>query len=332
MPAATRSRRGPLRRLVRSSRRLRQGSRYVENAAVYHLARTALRILGGLSLERALSVGDRFGDLMYVLLRGTRRLALQHIEMALGDSLGPSNREHIVRASFRNIARCFCEVAKFDVIREHLDDYVEVEGWEVVEQARADGRGAIVITGHIGNWELLAAYFALKGLPVAAIARRIYNPRINDMICDFRARNGVQTILRESPSATREILQVLRRKGILAMVIDQDTRAPSVSVPFFGRAARTPAAAAALALRRDVPVVAVSAQRRPGGGHRLTILPPLQVPRTGNRKEDILTLTGTFNQILEERIRKNPAEWVWWHRRWRRGPIPQLDLDPEFQY
>ena len=53
---------------------------------------------------------------------------------------------------------------------------------------------------------------------------------------------------------------------------------------------------------------------------------------TGNRKEDIVTLTGTFNQILEERIRKNPAEWVWWHRRWRRGPIPQLDLDPEFQY
>jgi KDO2-lipid IV(A) lauroyltransferase len=291
-----------------------------------------LRGLALLSLDRALSLADRVGDLLYVLLRGTRKLALQHIEMALADSVRAKTRERIVRASFRNVARCFCELAKFDVIRERLDDYVEVEGWEHVTGVLAQGKGAIVITGHIGNWELLAAYFAIKGVPVAAIARRIYNPRINDLICEFRARSGVKTILRESPSASREILQVLRAQGVLAMVIDQDTKAPSISVPFFGRMARTPVAAASLAIRREVPVVAVFAQRRPQGGHRLLVLPPIAAPRTGDRKTDVLALTKAFNEILEKRIRKNPAEWVWWHRRWRREPIPHLDLDPRFQY
>jgi KDO2-lipid IV(A) lauroyltransferase len=259
------------------------------------------------------------------------RLAHEHLTVAFGDSLTPAARDRIVRACFRNIARCFVEVAKFDTIRAQLDAYIDVDGFDHVRDALAAGRGVVVVTGHIGNWELLAAYFALKGTPVAAIARRIYNPPLNDLIVNFRHANGVQTILRESPSASREILGVLRNKGILAMLIDQDTKAPSVSVPLFGRPARTPAAAAALALRRNLPVLAVFAQRRPGGGHRLTVLPPLPVVATGDRRRDIVSLTRQFNEVLEARIRANPVEWVWWHRRWRRGPAPRLDLDAETQ-
>jgi len=301
----------------------------VKNAAVYLPLRAALAVLANLSLERALALADRVGDVVYFTFRGTRRLALQHIEMALGDSLSPNARARIVRAAFRNMARSFCEAVKFDTIREQLDDYVDVEGWEHMEAVLAPKRGAIAITGHVGNWELLAAYCALKGVPVAAVARRIYEPRINTLLVDFRRRNGVQTILRESPTASRDILRILRSGGILAMLIDQDTRVPSVSVPFFGRMARTPAAAAALAVRRDLPVLPAFAQRRGEGGHRLTFLPPIQASRSGDRRRDVADLTRSFNQLIEERIRKNPAEWVWWHRRWRHAPIPRLDLDSE---
>lgn len=303
--------------------------RRVKNAAVYLPLRAALAVLANLSLERALALADRVGDVVYFTFRGTRRLALQHIEMALGDSLSPNARARIVRAAFRNMARSFCEAVKFDTIREQLDDYVDVEGWEHMEAVLAPKRGAIAITGHVGNWELLAAYCALKGVPVAAVARRIYEPRINTLLVDFRRRNGVQTILRESPTASRDILRILRSGGILAMLIDQDTRVPSVSVPFFGRMARTPAAAAALAVRRDLPVLPAFAQRRGEGGHRLTFLPPIQASRSGDRRRDVADLTRSFNQLIEERIRKNPAEWVWWHRRWRHAPIPRLDLDSE---
>lgn len=277
-------------------------------------------------------LGDRAGAFFFRLLRAPRRLALEHLRLALGDELSPAARMRMARASFINIARSFCELAKIDEIRECIDDYIEVEGWENAEKVLSEGRGTVVVTGHIGNWELLAAYFALKGQRIGAIARRVYEPRLNKLIVDFRARQGVQTILRESPHATRDILRVLKDRGLLAMVIDQDTRAASPSVPFFGRAARTPAAAAALAVRRRLPVLAVFIQRRAQGGHRITILPPFPVPDTGDLRSDIRELTALFNQALEEQIRKNPAEWAWWHRRWHPSPTPNLDLDPKLPY
>src|SRR5262249_17051954 len=155
----------------------------------------------------------------------------EHVALAFGDTMPTAAHEKIVRASFRNIVRCFVEVLKFDAIRPQLDAYVDVEGWAHAEAVWQQQRGAIVITGHIGNWELLAAYFGLKGYPIAAVARRIYDPRINALLLGFRGDNGVQTILRESPSSSREILKVLNHNGMLAMLIDQDTHAPSVSVP-----------------------------------------------------------------------------------------------------
>jgi KDO2-lipid IV(A) lauroyltransferase len=114
------------------------------------------------------------------------------------------------------------------------------------------------------------------------------------------------------------------------MLIDQDVnKAPSVSVPFFGQAARTPIAAAALALRRDLPILPIFAQRRPEGGHRIVVKPPLRFAPTGDRNRDIRALTRMCNEAIEESIRKNPAEWVWWHRRWRRKPVPGLDMDSD---
>jgi KDO2-lipid IV(A) lauroyltransferase len=184
--------------LLRRTPRLRRWLRRRRVALDYALARLALALPRPLSLERALAVSDRIGDLLYLLLPRTRRLALEHIDVALGDVLPPAARRHVARAAFRNIARCFCEVAKFDDIRPRIASYVEIDGWEHVEHVLAEGRGAIAVTGHVGNWELLAAACALRGLTVAAIARRMRNPRVNQLLVDFRARSGVQTILRES--------------------------------------------------------------------------------------------------------------------------------------
>lgn len=322
----------PFRRLYKRSHRLRRFIRRRKDALTYQSARVALWIPRQLSLERALRLADRVGDLAYRTQPKTRRLALEHLEIAFGGQLGAAQREHIARASLRNAARCFVEIAKMDEIRPRLDAYSSVEGREHWDEAKAIGRGAILITGHIGNWELLAAYFAREGVPIAAIARRLNDPRLNQLLVDFRLRNGIRPILRESPSSSREIIKILNDRGMLAMMLDQDIQTPSVSVPFFGRMARTPAAAASLAVRRNIPVLPAFAQRRPEGGHRFIIKPLVHPPQSGDRRADVLELTRTFSAILEERIRQNPAEWVWWHRRWRRRPLPQLDLDPEIQY
>ncbi|MFQ5666439.1 MAG: lysophospholipid acyltransferase family protein [Candidatus Binatia bacterium] len=324
--------RHPLRRIARISPRLRRLWRRLKNAGVSALARLALWSVGRLSLEHAVRTGEVVGGVLYRFLPALRRLALEHLRIAFGDELTPTAREHLARASFVNVARSFCELAKIDEIRQRRDEYFELEGWEHAEQLLAGGKGVVVVTGHIGNWELLAAYFAWKGLPVAAVARRIYAKRLNQLLVDFRRRQGVETILRESPQSARQILKALKANTLLAMVIDQDTEAPSVSVPFFGRLARTPAAAASLALRSDLPITTVFIKRRPEPGHRITICPPVEVARSGDRQADIRALTRQLNAALETHIRKNPAEWVWWHRRWRRAPLPHLDLDRDFQY
>jgi KDO2-lipid IV(A) lauroyltransferase len=174
---------------------------------------------------------------------------------------------------------------------------------------------------------LLATYVAHKGIPIAAVATHQEDPRINRLMTEVYTDNGVQIILRGSAMSARQTLRVLQQRGILAMQLDIDVRVPSVSVPFFGRQARTPAAAAVFAVRRDIPLLPSFIQRRPEGGHHVTIMAPVLPPKSGDRQADILELTRQFGQILEDRIRRQPAEWNWWHRRWRRPPIPRLDLD-----
>jgi len=316
----------------KTSPRLRRGVRRLKNGAVAAGARVSLWLLGRLSLEQALRLADVVGAVVYRVLRKSRRLAIEHLHIAFGDDLTAAARAHLARASFINIARCFFELAKIDEIRARWETYFEVEGWEHAQAMLTAGKGAVIVTGHIGNWELLAAYFAWRGVPVAAIARRIYAVRLNQILVDFRSRQGVQTILRESPSSARQILKALKANSVLAMLIDQDTHAPSISVPFFGRLARTPAAAASLAIRRDIPAIAVFIRRRPGGGHRITVKPPFVIEPGGDLTTGIRSLTRQFNAAIEEQIRENPAEWVWWHRRWRRAPMAHLDLDRDFQY
>ncbi len=320
----------PVRRFYRRSG-LRRIMRRRRDATLYQLTRFALWSVPRLRLPRALAIADRAGGLVYPAMPGIRRLALDHLAIAFGDTLSAAAREEIARDAYRSIARCAVELAKIDEIRASFDEYASIEGLDHLAKLRALGRGCIVMTGHIGNWELLAAYVASKNFSVAAAARRIKDPRLNRLVTDFRASNGVRTFMRSSQPSASEILRILKQGGILALQLDLDIPVPSVSVPFFGRLARTPAGAAVLSVRRDVPVVPAFARRRPEGGHHFTIMAPIYPPKTGDRLRDILELTREYSRILEDHIRRSPAEWNWWHRRWRRRPVLGLDLDAETQ-
>jgi len=317
----------PYKRLYRRSVRFRRAVRRLKHVALLWAVRRILAYIDRRSLEDALRLGERWGARAFRWLGGTRRMALTHLDVAFGDRLPPSARERIARDAFVNAARSFCEVAKIDEIRARRADYFEVEGEENARAVLAAGRGGIVVTGHIGNWELLAAYWAWAGFPIAAIARSVDGGEINQLLVDVRSRQGVVTILRESPGAARDILRAIKSGSLLAMLIDQDTKVQSVSVPFFGRMARTPIAAASLAIRRDLPVFVAFISRRPQGGHRITVGAPIEFVRSGDMVADIRALTQVFNEHIEKQIERHPQEWVWWHRRWRRPPRPQLDID-----
>jgi KDO2-lipid IV(A) lauroyltransferase len=195
-----------------------------------------------------------------------------------------------------------------------LDRRVALEGWEHVEAGRGAGRPVLILTGHCGNWELLAATLNRRGLGMAVVARELDDPLQQESLLRFRARFGTRTIVRGRPGAARELLRAVRTGGGLGMLIDQDTRVEGVFVDFFGRPAWTPIGAADLALRFRATVLPTFIERRPDGDHRATIHPPLDLPA------DPAAATQAMTATIEAQVRRVPGQWVWMHRRWRRQP------------
>jgi KDO2-lipid IV(A) lauroyltransferase len=304
--ATPRKRRGPLRRLRRATR----GPR---NAVLAAVIRATKVVLGLLPLWLALAIGRGFGHLSYWLLGSRRRLALRHLAEALPE-LSPAERSAVVRRMFLHAGASFAELAQWRRLRG--TGYVQVEGLAVMEEALGRGRGVIAVTGHVGNWELLAAEMARLGYPVTVVARRIRDRRFQALVAELRQAAGLRVLDRDSPEFAKDVRTELDQNRIVALLIDQDTRGAGIWVPFFGRPARTPPGAAVLALRKRAAVVSVFIERRAEGGHRITFQPIDDVE--GRSREDILSLTARMTEAIESQIRRNPVEWVWWHERWRR--------------
>jgi KDO2-lipid IV(A) lauroyltransferase len=271
-------------------------------------------LVGSLSWRGAQRVGRAIGRAGWALSRRDRRRALDHLAFAF-PYLPPADRAALARAAFLHQAMNAAEA--LHVLRRGLGDvasWVEVQGWEHVEEARAGGRPLVVLMAHCGNWELAGGAFALRGLPLSGVAREMSDPALHALVVAVRRAFGSATIARGGPAAARQLLEVLRRGGALAILIDQDTRVDGVWVPFFGRPAFTPVGAARLALRRRAAVLSAFDERRADGSHLVRIHPALDLP------PDETAATALMTAAIEEQIRRVPEQWVWWHKRWRRQP------------
>jgi KDO2-lipid IV(A) lauroyltransferase len=238
--------------------------------------------------------------------------------------LDPAARDAIARESLVNLGKTAGEAISMRRWAHRLDEYVEAtpETVAVVQRAWDRKKGIIFVLGHIGNWELtrrLSRYVQ----PNAAIAKRSWHRSLDALSERFRAEGGVQTYFREDPSTGRAMLRLFKQGGALGILIDQDTDVQSVFVPFFGRLAATPRAAADFALRFGATVLVVTCHRRgpgAGDGHRLEVteVPFDAAPR--DREAEVLRLTAACVAVQEEAIRRHPAEWVWMHQRWSTRP------------
>ena len=297
-------------------RRLRRATRDPRNAALARAIGGFSRALGALPMPAALAVGRGLGTAAHAMLATPRRLAVAHMGLAFPE-LDLATRRRLVRATFRHAGQAFAELSLFETILRR-PDYVRLEGVEALDTALARGRGAIAVTGHVGNWELLAAWAAAIGYPITVVVRRVNDLRFHSLIVRFRAAAGVEVLVRDDPRFVAAVGDALRRNRVVAMLIDQDTRGAGVFVPFFGRPAHTPPGAALLALRARVQVVTAFIERRPEGGHLVRVAPvPAELPRG---REGVRELTARLTAAIEAQIRRSPAEWVWWHERWRKQP------------
>ena len=224
----------------------------------------------------------------------------------------------IEKKNFCNLGKGLIEILNLHRLKkDHVETLISVEGEEYLKAAEASGQGTILITGHIGNWELMAAALSIRGYRLHVIAAPLYDPRIDDLIIKLRERFNIETISRGSPSSSRKILNVLRSKEILGLLIDQDTKVDGVFVDFFNKKAHTPAGAAQLALRSGAATMMCFVTRLPGDRHRITIEKPMHLFKSGDRERDIETNTAMFTKRIEEHVKHYPEQWVWMHRRWR---------------
>jgi KDO2-lipid IV(A) lauroyltransferase len=279
-------------------------------ATVHSLA----TLFGLLSHRFALRLGRALGRLGWRLSGRDRRRALEHLSFALPE-LSEEERVRIARASFLSAGMNLAELLHLlKRSRKEILRHLEIEGWENVAAAKASGRSILILTGHCGNWELIGTALHEGGVPPAAVARPLEDTGLQKLLVDLRSHLGTTTIARGTRGAPRQLLEVLRGGGALAMLIDQDTKVDGVWVSFFGRPAFTPVGAAEIALRQKANVLPSFIERRSDGSHLVRFLPALELP------PDPREATALMTAKIEEQVRRRPEQWVWWHKRWRRQP------------
>jgi KDO2-lipid IV(A) lauroyltransferase len=284
--------------------------------SLWKRARRELRVralLASMPLLRVLPLGAgaAIGTLAWYLAPRQRRLAREHLTIAFPEKTA-RERDRIGRRSFANLGRAALETARGDASRVELSPESEA----LLRSAHAEGKGVVLVTGHIGSWELFARRIAALGLPSGTVAKEAQDPRLTALLERSRQGAGVRVFWRGSPMSAREMLRFLRKGGMLGVLIDQDTRVAGHFVPFFGRAAFTPRAAGDLAARTGAAMVFGCAHREGPGLHRVVIR-RIDAPRTGDRHQDSLALTAEATRVIESEIRARPDEWVWMHPRWR---------------
>jgi KDO2-lipid IV(A) lauroyltransferase len=268
-----------------------------------------------LPLPAALWLGGIMGRASFVLARRQRGLALAHLAMAFPQRT-ETERIAIARASFESLGRMALELTQVRKIDRRMKRYVDWPEGDIAAVRRAlfPDKGGLFITGHIGNWELLARRIVAEGFDHLVVGRTPGDPGMTAIFERLRRGGGVRVVDRSALSARREILEALKRGALVGLLIDQDTRVQGLFVPFFGRPAHTPRAAEDLAGRMGMPVFVGFIHRRPDGGHELRTeeLSPAGANADG--------LTDRLTARIEAEIRRQPSDWVWMHRRWRQQP------------
>jgi len=292
-----------------------------------YLGFQGLRVLARvLPLWVARALGRGVGYLAYGLLGAQRRLTLHHLGYAFGSSLAPAQRRQVAHGVFLNLGQTAMEWLVLPRLStDYLRRLITSEGTDHLRDALSKGRGAIVITAHLGNWELIAPYLRSLGFEGGVLARRLRYPEYESFLTRLRGARGVVTLARGSP---KEVAQSLRANQVVGMLPDQDVDSlDGIFVEFFGHPAYTPVGPAALSVMTGAPLVPCFIIRE-GARFRLVIEPPVPAAEVADRTQALTALTRAWSAVVESYIRRYPDQWVWMHRRWKTRPPAPVSPQP----
>jgi len=286
----------------------------------YHAFRLFMAGGGRMPLSLTRPVASAAGRLAMALNPRDRRRTRSHLRIAF-PNLDERGVRSLMRANARHLGVLAAEVAWLGrATPAAVLGLCTSSGGEHLERAIEGGRGAVLITAHCGNWEILNAWLGASGFPMTIAVRDIYDERLDRIATDLRSRVGAEVVPRGA-RAGRQLLAALGKNRIIGLLIDQDIKdIPGVFVPFFGRPAWTPSGAASIALHTGASVIPAFGHRQEDGSHSIQVHPPIPPPASGSQQDRVLELTAAATAAIERQVRAHPEQWVWMHRRWRTQP------------
>ena len=266
-------------------------------------------------------------QLTFVVLWKYRIRMQENLSMVMGKEFPTQEkRRTLVRAAWRNFAQGVYETAcTLHTSKERICSTVATQGEEHLKEALAKGKGVIALSAHLGNFTMLGARLAAAGYPFSVVVKQPRDQRFARLIDEYRLRLGIKTIsAKPRREAARQILKALRRNEIVLLIADE-FKSGGVEVEFLGRAVPAPRGPVTLALRTGAAIVPMFVTRDPEDRLTLYIGPEIDLIKTGELQEDVISNVTLSTRYLEETVRRYPDQWNWlgFHRNGRR-PKSQL--------
>jgi KDO2-lipid IV(A) lauroyltransferase len=284
------------------------------------------RPLGWMPRGMARCMAGVLAGSVYRLHGRLRRVGLRNLELAFPE-LSTRERKEILRGVYRSLGRQlveFCRMARYTA--ENTRNWIRTEGLERYLAAKARGKGVLIVTGHMGAWELSSFYHSLMGYPMSMIARPLDNRRLDAFVNGIRCLHG--NLVLPKDDFARGLLTAMRKGETVGILMDTNMTPPQgVFVNFFGRQACTASGVARVALKTGAAVLpGFMVWEEAEGRYVLHFGPQLVFERSADTEADIVAATQLCTSVLETWIRRYPDQWLWIHRRWKTRPAGEAGI------
>jgi len=302
----------------------RTSLRHQESADAGHFSKT---IIAKISHRHVIGLGKILGTAAYFLDLPHRRIVRRNLQFTYPDWT-PEKVENISRRVFQNLGISFLEFFQLaSLSRQKVLGRVRVVGLENLQNALKSKSGLILVSAHLGSWETGLLFICCHiHKPILGVVKKVRFAPLNRWVQRLRTRFGIKIIYKKG--ALSEMHRMLRRGGVIGLLVDQSRRSEGVDVNFFGHRVTTTPAAAFLAIRCQSPVLPLFCVRDDIGRLTVIIKSPLEMKRTGDLRSDIQSNTQMITDVVEKAVRQYPDQWFWVHKRWKKY---YPELYPEYQ-
>jgi Kdo2-lipid IVA lauroyltransferase/acyltransferase len=291
----------------------------------YYALISISKLASWFSISKNQKFGALIGLLAMKLAAKDRGIAEYQIDFCFPE-MSSEQKNKLVADVFRNLGTTFFEVLILKKIKSHARQWIKFKNEEIVHESLKEGKGLVLMFGHVGNWELYSIIYEMLGIKGMTIAGAVGDSKLDRLLLSSRDSVNVKTVHRGDKKSPLSIIRCFRNNEVFLFAMDQDTKVQTIFVDFFGKKAATAVGAAKFAQKFKAPVVSGFGARMPDGTHLYSFELLSKQPYQEDEKE-LVDLTTRYNQALENHIRKYPEQWVWFHRRWKTQPDEQPGTD-----